>query len=377
VTIHKINDRQSFWLDLARGMAAVFVMLGHIRAQFFGQYGSDVTGLIDPAQKAFYVVFGLGHEAVMLFFVMSGLLIAPKFFSADRITPRFALSYSVDRLTRVYVVAIPMLLLSILGAWTAQGIWGASVYHGGSDCAPAIGDLVTNLLFLNNGIVETICSNGPYWSIHNEVFYYFVWPCLVILLVAARQSMLVIPAAVFLIVSVTALLWFDIYDTHNTLLLFPVWLVGGFSVLIGRVPGRFGLWLAAALVALVMPSLIPGNATFLLEAYVLAIVFCGFFIAARDGWSPRPRMRRLAKWLADISFTLYLSHVIFVNLVRTMLEYGFGIALPFRHLGFTSLSVFVVMGAVCMLMAALLYEMFERRTPQARRFVRDRAGLKT
>ncbi|WOF72451.1 acyltransferase [Parvibaculaceae bacterium PLY_AMNH_Bact1] len=363
-----ISEHQSFWLDAARGLSACLVMLGHIRAYFFGQYNEGIEGFPEVVQKAFFVFFGLGHEAVMVFFVMSGMLIAPKFLGKGRISTVYLARYILDRLARIYCVAIPMILISVIFAYAAQALYGHSYFHAGSDCAPSLWDVVANLLFLNNGFVETICSNGPYWSIHNEVYYYFAWPALLLVFLAESRR-IKLAAVVFLVVSVSALLLFDAYDTHNTLLLMPVWVLGGLAVYIRRVPGSFPLWLSISMCVFVLPSLIPGNSTFLIEAYGLAIVFTCLFIAARNAPIPGRNITIFFRWLADISFSLYLSHAIFLSFIRTALEYGYGVSLPFNEIAWPQMCFFVIMGLLCLLLGHICYVLFESKTPKVRTLV--------
>lgn len=61
------------WLDLFRGVAALMVCFGHIRNAFWVDYG-------DIQVKAWwhvpaYLVTGFGHQAVIIFFVLSGFLV--------------------------------------------------------------------------------------------------------------------------------------------------------------------------------------------------------------------------------------------------------------------------------------------------------------
>jgi peptidoglycan/LPS O-acetylase OafA/YrhL len=68
-----LAERASARLDMVRGIAALAVMFGHIRGLFFLDY-SDLAAP-SPAVTLFYAVTGLGHQAVMVFFVLSGCLI--------------------------------------------------------------------------------------------------------------------------------------------------------------------------------------------------------------------------------------------------------------------------------------------------------------
>ena len=61
-------------LDVLRGPAALLVLIGHWRNLFF----KDFPELVNPGlpTKGFYLLTGAGYEAVMLFFVLSGCVIA-------------------------------------------------------------------------------------------------------------------------------------------------------------------------------------------------------------------------------------------------------------------------------------------------------------
>ena len=61
------------YLDLARGLAAPAVFAGHLRAFVFVDF--QQAGQLGLFWKIFYFLTGLGHSAVMVFFVLSGFLI--------------------------------------------------------------------------------------------------------------------------------------------------------------------------------------------------------------------------------------------------------------------------------------------------------------
>ena len=63
-------------LDMLRGCAAVLVMAGHLRAYVFQNY--DSLNSPDLSVKIFYAITGLGHQAVIIFFAMSGFLVGGK-----------------------------------------------------------------------------------------------------------------------------------------------------------------------------------------------------------------------------------------------------------------------------------------------------------
>jgi hypothetical protein len=84
-------------LDHVRWLAAFLVLLYHLRLYVIGPYG-DVAGADGVLVRGFFFVTGLGHEAVIGFFVLSGVLIAGKFVGR----PPFSLGEHVD-----YLLASP------------------------------------------------------------------------------------------------------------------------------------------------------------------------------------------------------------------------------------------------------------------------------
>lgn len=70
-------QRRMVWyplLDVLRGPAALLVFAEHWRNLFF----KDFPEVVNPGvvMKVFYLLTGAGHQAVMLFFVLSGCVIA-------------------------------------------------------------------------------------------------------------------------------------------------------------------------------------------------------------------------------------------------------------------------------------------------------------
>ena len=96
------------WLDLARGFSALLVCAGHLRNVALVDYGE----LPDPGLfvKFLYLLTGLGHQAVMVFFVLSGFLVGGSVLKAGS---KFSVpTYAISRLTRLWIVLLPALILT-------------------------------------------------------------------------------------------------------------------------------------------------------------------------------------------------------------------------------------------------------------------------
>jgi peptidoglycan/LPS O-acetylase OafA/YrhL len=179
----KLSAAASDSLDLIRAVAACAVMVGHLRTFFFVDF-AHLSHKSWPLE-ALYFFAGFGHQAVIVFFVLSGFLISSTVIRSHVLGKWSWRDYAVNRATRLYVVLVPGLLLGFLwdrvGSWlfAARGIYANSL----SDLGPAVplknltlGNLLGNLLFLQTILCEAFGSNGPLWSLANEFWYYVLFP---------------------------------------------------------------------------------------------------------------------------------------------------------------------------------------------------------
>jgi hypothetical protein len=94
-------------LDVLRGPAALLVFLEHWRNLFF----KDFPEIANPGilMKVFYLFTGAGHQAVMLFFVLSGCVIAHVIYGLHERGKWSWRGYLSARLSRLWIVLIPAL----------------------------------------------------------------------------------------------------------------------------------------------------------------------------------------------------------------------------------------------------------------------------
>lgn len=96
--------------DFLRAMSALLVLSGHTRAQFFFKtYMLEQPGFFS---KLFYFMTGLQHEAVVIFFVLSGFLIGGSLVDSMQRGSFDLVRYLIARFVRIYIVFIPALVIT-------------------------------------------------------------------------------------------------------------------------------------------------------------------------------------------------------------------------------------------------------------------------
>ncbi len=210
-TLTGLDLATSVYLDFLRLLSALLVFAYHAKAERLnGQWLSTVGNF--------------GHDAVIVFFVLSGFVIA---YTTSR-QPADIGGFMKSRLARLYSVALPALLFTVIadsiGQYLKPEIYVAPYYQ---DSYP-IARFISNVFFLNELWFKSwrAFSNGPFWSLSYEFFYY--------LLYALAFYLTGIKRLVF--VSLAALI-----AGPKILLLLPVWLLG---VLLFRASRNFQLHIA-------------------------------------------------------------------------------------------------------------------------------------
>lgn len=292
---------QSHYFDLLRTGAALAVFAVHASLERF-----TGPGLVLPD--------AVGHGAVIVFFVLSGFVIAHVARTRERDWRDFALSRAV----RIYSVAVPAVVLTIL-VDTFLRQQGLTDWSRDYQLAGLPKYLPMFLLFLTDiwWFGEDALSNVPYWSLCYEVWYYVAFAGLFF----ARG-----PWRIALPLLVAAL------GGPRLVLLFPIWLLG-WAVLAwqARVTPSPGLARGLLVVTALGIAALFGTGLYDQLAYwghswldpwlgplrkssrfagdwVLGLLVAVHFAAARHA---ALEFGRAARWIAaaaSCSFTLYLTH---------------------------------------------------------------------
>ncbi|MBX6359770.1 MAG: acyltransferase [Acidobacterium ailaaui] len=178
------QTQASVLLDLLRALAALLVCLEHWRNLFYVDYGQIASHRILFALP--YVVCGAGHQAVVIFFVLSGYLISGSIFRMMRHGEWSWRLYLTHRLVRLWIVLVPALLLGAALDFAGLHFHLAPALYAGQTGTHMMNrvpetfracSFFGNLFFLQGILTTTFGSNTPLWSLANEFWYYILFPC--------------------------------------------------------------------------------------------------------------------------------------------------------------------------------------------------------
>lgn len=349
-------------LDGLRALACILVVAHHILPRL-PQDGSLISTVLQT--------FGnLAQAGVSVFFVLSGFLLALPFWrAADRGAPVPSLRrYLIHRFARI----VPGFYLAIAVSFAL------SLTLGGSEASVQnILRFISGLLFVNSFDAITLFPtdlNGPLWSIGFEVFsYMLLFTCLLLALVVFRQPTFRQLGAVFsasLVLTILLhLLWVQLLGLPQEGVGWDYGLIGFARTWVPftNVFALFGHFVIGVLFAGIhlkvsqrfKPQLLF-DLVFVFGSMVLLALLAGLFVVLDDGFGgvmhmlymwpvfpmfigfclvtlPLTALWRHAfdwqplRYLATISFGVYIWHMVFVELVSRLVFtdfiYGGGMSL--------------------------------------------------
>lgn len=368
---------ENILVNALRAGAALMVVISHARILLLEDYDNVQHNLL---QNAIYGLTSLGHEAVVLFFVLSGFWVGGSALRKIERSTFSWLSYLVDRLVRLWVVLIPVLMLTmgigLVGYWLFPGfaMQAGGPYEGDSGAVGFVG----NALFLGGIHVPTFGTNTPLWSLGFEFWMYILGP---LLLLAFRATKGRIIYAVCAVVVATLV-------GPQVILYLPIWMVG---VLIAYLQGwlegagsRLGSWLLTTIRAsalfVTIGVAIAGRTVFDLQTWQSDFVLTvpvAILLASLIPGNPRRNifsapLERFSH-LAHSSYSLYAIHMPILLLAVSGLGVGADERWASDVLHWFYLTL-VVAGTVAVGWA--LGQVTEKHTNRVRDVVKEKLPLK-
>src|SRR5580704_14806183 len=371
-----LSASASAHLDLIRGLAAWAVMWGHLRALFFVDFQQLQHS--SPLLKILYFVTGFGHEAVMVFFVLSGFFISTAIISRHVSGKWSWRDYAIDRSSRLYVVLIPALLLGWLWdraggyIFSSTGLYSRALEGFGVVIAQnrvTLGIFLGNLLFLQTIVCPTFGSNGPLWSLANEFWYYVLFPIALAACVAwkAQSSRIAISLTILAVC-------LAIFVGSQILVGFLIWLAGAILVFAytnyafaGKGWLRLYFLASSFLLFACLGAARTGNPAVLASDLALGTAFSLFLLGVlqMDFRIEHRFYSRAAHLMAGFSYSLYVLHFPLLLFLRAWWVPPQRWPPDARHLAYGT-----IVGVIVLSFSWFMSTFTERKTHIARQWMR-------
>jgi peptidoglycan/LPS O-acetylase OafA/YrhL len=329
-------------LDWLRFLAALVVVAGHARAFMFFDYGRLEPKTIWTA--AFSAVGRSGHEAVLIFFVLSGFLVGGNAFDRARAGTFDWRTYSADRFARIYTPLVPALALTV----------AAACYLGTFNLVTALGNVVA----LQEAFVEPLAPNPPLWSLSYEIWFYIIGGSAAVLMM--KRSALAI------IVLMIGLSMFLLLDPVYLL----TWCIGAAAFFYR--PSR-AVWLQCIgssvlfCLGLTLSQLTRASQTMSVDprfhdlAIIILAAGVAWALSCLRGMRCPDALARMGTKLAAPSYTLYLTHYPLFAVLG--IEQG--------QLTLHRFVIFLALVLLAVVFALVIWFPFERLTPVVKERLRS------
>jgi len=314
----RFTKPQSILLDLARGLAAQLVLIGH---------AMSAEGLQNP--KLLYQNLG-----VATFFILSGLLVTHSVLSKPK--DYGFTDYLIERGARIFVPYVPAVAFIVI----------CSVARTGGPTDPFT--VIANLFMLEDyplfryvswfPEIDRVGNGRPLWSVAVEWWFYMAAASLYFARrLPAWSWVLIVPGL------------FVMFFNASVGALGMVWIAGAvIAMLFFKLPRLHPtadalLFSAFALTAAYRLVLVQGN-FYDLELSLLLALTLVFGLKLVEGWNWLNRLEKPIAGLAAYSYTIYLTHYTVMS------------AVTFSH-GITRVLAVII---AANLVALVMYWLFER-----------------
>lgn len=362
------NAMQSLLISALRGLAALQVAAAHLRAELY----PGLRTLEDPSLAYMGLAFitGFAHQAVVVFFLISGWLVGGSLMNRLG-KPQALAHYAIDRFTRLWTVLLPTLLLSLgVGLVIGAAAPGPIDFNPGNEFSAAA--LAGNLLGLQTVTVPEFGGNYPLWSLAHETWYYIQFPLLLLVIAGGGVLRRAAAAAALILLLATLRDMISLY--------FTVWLLGAaFSRIRIDCGKAFQALLLVVTVALFVYYRLRGSNDDLVPASFVQDIICSIpfllllasFQQAVDTTAPAyVRTNRVAVFFSEFSFSLYVVHVPVIYLMRHLGQQFFGRGQLDPNAA-TDFLWYVVLLCALVLAAYMFYLLFERHTIRIRNALKN------
>lgn len=328
-------------LDGLRGLSAIYVLVHHARLALTQPYFNGLSKhpeqyqWYDRIMVYFFSLFKFGHEAVIIFFVLSGFLIHFRYAGAQNIFADFKLSqYLKKRLIRIYPTLIVSFIVCYLTDLLILAITG--------DSYPLSQYSLSRFLFNFFLVPESPFwgSNYPVWSLKHEWFFYLMYP----LLLWSYHKQRILPLLLSLGLFVTYLFGYRIDYIGAAAYSISIWLLGAIMAAIYKQNERLFNYIPVLIVFfLAYPLIARINSNYPWLDLCFGLITTGFVaLMIIRNKSMLARILSSLAWLGTFSYSLYLLHFPILLLFKSLaIYYAKNKELPY-HLWYVTGSIIII-----------------------------------
>jgi len=354
-----INLTLSNFLNFIRWFAAFLVLINHLRSIMFVEYSNLLNTNIYI--KIFYFITGFGHEAVIIFFILSGYLVGSEFIESKK-TKEDLKKYFLKRFTRIYVVLIPALIVTFILDFLGYSYFNTTNIYNNSYQISAINysvierlnieTFIYNIFMLQTSLSETFGSNGPLWSLAFEWWYYIILPILYILL--TKKSLTDKIMYISILVIFMLILNLDIF------IYFFVWLIGVMGYKYKKdITFKLIYKINITLLMIILISSRLNYINYLLSDLLLSINIIIIINQLYYTDMNFTFISRFNKLFSSFSYSLYLFHFPFIFLLFSFLD---SILYVRNDINQTNFIYYMLLIITTYIFSFLMYILFERNT---------------
>lgn len=356
-SIHLLSPGKSDFLNFVRWAAALLVVLGH-SDMYLQKFGGNLT------QWNSFGYFGAhSHAAVMVFFVLSGYVVAYATCKKSEIDRYNFREYFLDRWSRIYSVLLIAIAFTLLIDFIGRGL--SSIYLN-PDFLPQDGlilRLLVNIFALQGiqGYRIQLGSNPALWSIGYEFCFYLLYGLLFFRKQLFHRQWV---APLIFVVAAAAIGW-------KMVVYFGVWLLGVLAYRLSR-SSALGL-LKISNLMLIFALVVANHFINFTNIFHLPEISQDIFFAVVIAMLlvvdvPVPKIglfTQINTYLADFSYSLYAFHMPVIFFLCSLLFLDF-----FQHI--SRLWPGVILVLACVAVGRIFFKLGESRRSSYRR-IADRA----
>jgi len=302
-----LESSSSAYLDTLRICAALSVLIYHVYFHWL------------PADKITIAFDRISHTAVIVFFVLSGYVIA---YSTSK-KNNSANDYFIARFSKLYSVVLPALILTGIAEYFIKVFSPELMLNYGRN--QSVSHYIISTLFCNEIWFYSAAPqlNMPLWSLSFEFWYYVIFGFFHYRKFQKKYPLLAIAAC--------------LVAGPKILLMMPIWLFGYFAYKIPyrSIPNRFVNWYVImisisftfVLVYFVKPLSDLGTyplvyaSQFLTDWMIGAAIAIGlYFLPTTDARAKMSNTALIIRKIADLTFPLYVLHLPLIVLWDTFLK---------------------------------------------------------